>query len=73
MAIKISGVNVIDDDQNLNVELATVGSGNSVIAINDLSMTIGVGFTFDITNGTIVTSSTGIITASSISYPLGLG
>lgn len=72
MAIKISGTTVIDDDQNFNVGLATVGSGNSAIVINNLSMTVGVGFTCDIANGNI-NSSAGIVTASGISFPLGLG
>lgn len=72
MAIKISGVNVIDDDQNFNVGLATVGSGNSAIVINDSSMVVGIGITFDNVNGNI-NASAGIVTALGLSRPLGLG
>lgn len=69
MAIKISGVNVIDDNRNLNVGVATVGSGNSAISLSSNSLIIGIGVT-------IISSSinaAGIITAAGISYPLGLG
>lgn len=70
MAIKISGVNVIDDDQNFNVGLATVGSGNSSITLNNIGATLGIGITI-FNNGNI--SSAGIVTALGLSRPLGLG
>jgi len=70
MAIKISGTTVIDDNQNFNVGVATVGSGNSSITLNNLGVTLGTGVTI-FNNGNI--SSAGIITASGISFPLGLG
>jgi hypothetical protein len=72
MAIKISGVNVIDSSQNLSFGISTVGSGNSAITINSSNMRVGSGVTFDIVNGNI-NASLGIVTASRISFPLGLG
>lgn len=70
MAIKISGVNVIDDDQNFNVGVATVGSGNSSVTLNQNNFS-GIGITMDVSSGNI-NASIGILTAAGISYPLGL-
>ena len=72
MAIKISGINVIDDDQNFNVGIATVGSGNSTITLNNFSTKLGIGITFNNISSHI-DASAGIITAAGISFPLGLG
>lgn len=71
MAIKISGVNVIDDDQNFNLGIATVGSGNSAVTLDQNGLS-GTGVTIDMVTGRI-NSSVGILTAAGISFPLGLG
>lgn len=72
MAIKVGGVNVIDNSQNLNLGISTIGSGNSAITINNSSMIVGTGITFDVINSNI-NASAGILTAAGISFPLGLG
>lgn len=71
MSIKVGGNIVIDNDENFNLGISTVGYGNSSITINS-SVFSGIGITADISTGNI-NSSVGILTAAGISFPLGLG
>lgn len=72
MSIQIGGTTVIDNNQNFNVGVATIGSGNSSITLNNFSTKLGIGITFDNISSHI-NASAGIITAAGISFPLGLG
>lgn len=71
MAIKINNVNVIDDNRGFSLGIATVGSGNSSVTMNQNTLS-GIGITVSLSGGNI-NSSVGILTAAGISYPLGLG
>jgi len=67
MAIKVSGINVIDDSQNFSpVGVLTVGSSK---ISNRLQL--GVGVTFDGATGNVIIA--GSFSAGSIQIDLGLG
>jgi hypothetical protein len=70
MAIKISGTTVIDDSRNINVGIATVGSGNSAITLSENNFS-GIGITFNLPTGNC--NCIGIVTSGGLSIRLGLG
>jgi hypothetical protein len=67
MAIKVSGINVIDDGQNLApVGIVTVGTSKISSRLE-----LGVGVTFDGTTGNVIIA--GSLTAGTVQFSLGLG
>lgn len=71
MAIKISGITVIDDSRNLvSVGVATVGSGDSAITLDGTTGNLNVGTGVTINGSTGDINISGILTVGQLNVPI---